>query len=284
MCSRWCRRGRGGAEDLTFDKIDDKDAVLIARLTAQLRCYVPEPVDETWTRLRHLGGRRERLVTEITAQVQQVRDLLECVWPAALETAAQPLKSRTWAAALTVVLDRDGGDLARTRRLGLARFEAQVRREVLRWGATKPCLRIARKLFAALADGAGVLAHRRGALERVALLLEDWHEARRRVREASTGTYLRGEADADAYQDRTPTSRLRPLLSGRVHSSTASRPRLQRDPVQGLRGPFTLLSPSEAFMGGSKVLSVEKIESESLRPAPMWPPARDHRDPEDGAS
>jgi len=40
----WSRR----AEDLTFDKTDDKDAVLIARLTAQLRCYAPEPVDETW--------------------------------------------------------------------------------------------------------------------------------------------------------------------------------------------------------------------------------------------
>ena len=33
----WSRRG----EDLTIDKTDEKDAVLIARLTAQLRCYVP---------------------------------------------------------------------------------------------------------------------------------------------------------------------------------------------------------------------------------------------------
>jgi transposase len=39
-------------EDLTPDKTDEKDAVLIARLTAQLRCYEPEPVDETWARLR----------------------------------------------------------------------------------------------------------------------------------------------------------------------------------------------------------------------------------------
>jgi hypothetical protein len=61
--------------------------VLIARLTAQLRCYVPEPVEETWGRLRHLGARRERLIGEISGQVQQMRDLLECVWPAALETA-----------------------------------------------------------------------------------------------------------------------------------------------------------------------------------------------------
>ena len=47
-----------------------KDAVLIARLTAQLRCYVPEPVDETWARLRHLGARREQLLTEIGSQLQ----------------------------------------------------------------------------------------------------------------------------------------------------------------------------------------------------------------------
>jgi transposase len=51
--------GASKSEDLTTDKTDDKDAVLIARLTAQLRCYLPEPVDETWGRLRHLGVRRE---------------------------------------------------------------------------------------------------------------------------------------------------------------------------------------------------------------------------------
>lgn len=38
----WSRR----AEDLTCDKTDENDAVLIARLTAQLRCYVPEPGDQ----------------------------------------------------------------------------------------------------------------------------------------------------------------------------------------------------------------------------------------------
>ena len=84
--SAWARK----TEDLTSDKTDDKDAVLIARLTGQLRCYLPEPVDETWGRLRHLGTRREQLVEEHVACVQQVRDLLECVWPAALEAAKQP--------------------------------------------------------------------------------------------------------------------------------------------------------------------------------------------------
>src|SRR3954447_19099725 len=52
--SSWARR----SEAVTSDKTDDKDAVLIARLAAQLRCYLPEAVDETWGRLRHLGARR----------------------------------------------------------------------------------------------------------------------------------------------------------------------------------------------------------------------------------
>ena len=86
LMSAWARR----AEDLTFDKTDDKDAVLIARLAAQLRCYLPEPAGERWGRLRHLGIRRARLVAEQTAQVQQVRDLLECAWPAVLDAARQP--------------------------------------------------------------------------------------------------------------------------------------------------------------------------------------------------
>jgi len=99
---------------------DEKDAVLIARLTAQLRCYVPEPVDETWGRLRHLAPRREQLIVEMVSQVQQIRALLECVWPAALDTAKPPFRSRTWAAAMSVICERDGGDLDRTRRLGPA--------------------------------------------------------------------------------------------------------------------------------------------------------------------
>jgi transposase len=92
--------------------------VIIAQLTAQLRCYIPEPVDETWGRLRHLGARREQLLVEAGSQVQQMRALLECVWPAALETARQPFRSSSWTAALSVILDRDGGDLTRTHRLG----------------------------------------------------------------------------------------------------------------------------------------------------------------------
>ena len=177
MLSSWARR----SEDLTFDKTDEKDAVLIARLTAQLRCYEPEPVDETWGRLRHLGARREQLLADIASKVQQMRDLLDCVWPAALGTAQQPFRSRTWIAALSVIVDRDGGDLARTRRLGLARFERAVRTVILKRGGQKPTLRIVRNLFTALTDPAGVIAHRPGALERIGLILEDWQHAHTRL-------------------------------------------------------------------------------------------------------
>jgi transposase len=174
MASSWARR----SEDLTSDKTDDKDAVLIARLTAQLRCYLPEAVDETWGRLRHLGARRGQLLDAHTGCVQQVRDLLECVWPAALTTAQQPFKSVTWVAALTVLRGRDRGDFVRARRLGLARFERLVRAEVVRRGRTKPCLRILNKLWQALADPAGVTAHRAGGFERIGWILDDWDAAR----------------------------------------------------------------------------------------------------------
>ncbi|HEY5248888.1 MAG TPA: IS110 family transposase [Dermatophilaceae bacterium] len=180
--SAWARR----SEDLTTDKTDDKDAVLIARLVAQLRCYLPEPVDETWGRLRHLGTRREQLIEEHVRCVQQVRDLLECVWPAALEAAKHTFKSTTWVAALAVVMDRDGGDLDRTRRLGSARFEHAVRREVTRRGGQRPCLRIVRKLFTALTDPAGVLAHRPAAFERIAWVIDDWDHAKTKLADTET--------------------------------------------------------------------------------------------------
>lgn len=43
-------------------------------------------------------------------------------------------RSRTWAAAMSLICDRDGGDLVRTRRRGPARLEQAVRREITRRG------------------------------------------------------------------------------------------------------------------------------------------------------
>jgi hypothetical protein len=85
-----------------------------------------------------------------------------------------------------VILERDGGDFARTRRLGLARFETAVRREIVKRDGQKPCLRMVRKLYSALADPTGVTAHRCGALERVQLLLEDWAETQRKLVDTET--------------------------------------------------------------------------------------------------
>jgi hypothetical protein len=48
-------------------------------------------------------------------------------------------------------------------------------------GATRPCLRIVRAVFAALADPAGVIARRPGALERVHLAMCDWRDTRERL-------------------------------------------------------------------------------------------------------
>ena len=55
----WARR----SEDLTFDKTDDKDAILIARLTASYAAASPNQSGDLG-RLRHLGARRERLTVE----------------------------------------------------------------------------------------------------------------------------------------------------------------------------------------------------------------------------
>jgi Transposase IS116/IS110/IS902 family len=43
---------------------------------------------------------------------------------------------------------------------------------------TKPCLRILNKLWTALADPAGVTAHRAGGFERIGWILDDWDAAR----------------------------------------------------------------------------------------------------------
>jgi hypothetical protein len=95
-------RAREGA-DLTRDKSGPEDAVLIARLAGELRCYEPERADAVRARLRHLGARRAQRTTDATAAVNQIRDLAGCAWPAVLAAAASPLRSVSWCASLAVV-------------------------------------------------------------------------------------------------------------------------------------------------------------------------------------
>ncbi|UUO01269.1 IS110 family transposase [Mycolicibacterium novocastrense] len=173
-------------EDYTRDKSDDKDAVLIARLVAQLNCYIPERADQVWARLRQLGARRQRLIAESTACIQQLRDLLECAWPGVLEAAAKPFESTNWCAALAVVLDRCAGHPERLARGGLARFEAAVVRELSRWGGCRRRRAIIEAVYVALVDPTGVWTQRHGALERARWVLADWRAAKARLAEVET--------------------------------------------------------------------------------------------------
>src|SRR6478735_5748135 len=104
------------AEDYTSDKRDDKDAVLIARLVAQLHCYAPERAEETWAQLRQLG----------------------------------------------------------------------VRRELPRWGGQRLWRGIVGAVFTTLTDPAGVIAQRRGALQRAGWVLDDWRLIKIRLAEVET--------------------------------------------------------------------------------------------------
>jgi transposase len=157
------------AEDFTRDKSDDKDALLIARLAAQLHVYLPERADPTWARLRHLGARRVEWVTRIGAARQQLRDLLECAWPAALTAASRPLDSLTWRAAMSVT----GCDPAEVLRLGLDGLTDAVRRELPRWGGQRIRHAVLIGLCQAAADERGVPSQRLGGLERAAFALAD---------------------------------------------------------------------------------------------------------------
>lgn len=176
-------RAREG-EDFTRNKNDDTDAMVIARLVTELRCYLPERAEATWARLRHLSARRTRLVVDVGAARQQIADLLECAWPAALSAAGAPLDSKSWLAAMTVALDRIGasGDLNVIRRWGWARFAAAVRRELPTHGTMRWYSAIVRAVYGAATEpGAvdlGVHAQRTGALERVRFALADLAHAR----------------------------------------------------------------------------------------------------------
>ena len=183
------RRAREG-EDFTRNKNDNADAVIIARLVTELRCYLPERAEPAWARLRHLGARRARLVVDAGAARQQVRDLLECAWPAVLEAAAHPLVTSNWLAAVTVALERvgEGGELSVIRGWGWDRFAAAVRREL---GATRWYSAVVRAVFDAAvtpaAAGLGVTAQRAGALERARFALADLAHARREITVVEAG-------------------------------------------------------------------------------------------------
>ncbi len=180
------------AEDFTRNKNDDTDAMIIARLVTELRCYLPERAEPAWARLRHLGARRAGLVTAAAAARQQVRDLLECCWPAVLTSAKEPLDSKSWLAAMTVLLGRVGnsGDLSVIGSWGWERFSAAVCRELPRQGATRWRSSIVRAVYeAATLPGQatlGVSGQRAGALERAGFALADLAHTRAAITRVET--------------------------------------------------------------------------------------------------
>jgi len=170
-------------QDYTSHKTDEADCVMIARLAAELHCYVPEELDETWADLRHLGRRRAQLITQQTASMHRVRDFLSAAWPTVIETCAQPLLSKTWLAALEVVTARCGGQPAGLAAMGEQAFTASVRGAVAGWGGQRAWGTISSRIFAALTDTEGVVvSSRRGLLRRCAGELGDLRRARAQLR------------------------------------------------------------------------------------------------------
>ncbi|WP_159441570.1 IS110 family transposase [Gordonia westfalica] len=164
-------------EDFTHDKSDDKDALLIARLTTQLHIYLPEPAEEQWTRLRHLGVRRAQQLTRRGAARQQVRDMLDSAWPHALDCARRPLDSATWLATMAV----SGCDPTAVTSLGdrdhaATQLRERVRTELPHWGAR----RINNRILTAIIDTAFDIGNQpieAGALERAHYALGDYQHA-----------------------------------------------------------------------------------------------------------
>ena len=184
-------------QDLTGDKTDEGDCVLIARLARELHCYVPEDLGGSWAVLREEGRRRAQMITGATAAKQLIRDKLGLVAPALLEARQAPFKSLTWLAAVEVVLGHDGG-LAGVAALGYEEFAALVRAALPGWGGQRlgPA---ARAVFAALGDDRGVARMRRAALGRAGHALGDLRHARAQLARAEASmTALLADLGIDA--------------------------------------------------------------------------------------
>ena len=157
-------------QDLTGDKTDEGDCVLIARLARELHCYVPEKLGGAWAELRAAGRDRAVQITRATAAKQLIRDQLGLVAPALLEAHCEPLDSATWLASLQVVLECGG--LAAVAGMGYEQFAALVRERLGGWGGLRLGPAAAR-VFAAVPSAGAVTRMLRAAVRRISGALED---------------------------------------------------------------------------------------------------------------
>jgi transposase len=120
-------------DDLTRDKTDARDAVLIADLAAELRFTETRLPEGPWAELDLLADARDARRVERAAALQEVRALLELVWPGLLR--ACPSLDGTHLQALL----RTGLTPGQVAALPARRFEALLRRHhhgrFLRWMA-----------------------------------------------------------------------------------------------------------------------------------------------------
>ncbi len=171
------------SEDFTRNKSDETDAVIIARLVTELRCYLPERADPGWGRLRHLGppraaDRRHHRRPPADARFAGVR----LAGRAARRRETDDVQELAGGDDRAAGLGRDQRRPEAIRRWGWSRFAAAVRRQLPRHGTTRWYSAIVRAVFDAATDpalaAAGVADQRAGALERTRFALGDLAHAR----------------------------------------------------------------------------------------------------------
>ena len=152
-------------DDLTRDKTDTRDATLIADLAAELRFTETRLSEGPWAELDLLVAARDARRIERSAALQEIRALLELVWPGLLPACPSLIGSHLQA------LLRTGLTPDRVAALPARRFATLLRRlhrgRFMGWMAAR--LRAAARDVAALPETPAAALRWRLAAERVAL-------------------------------------------------------------------------------------------------------------------